>query len=51
MNVQISRHVPAYDRFAKSRKNINSINSSHVELVALLERTDDINEEIGKELM
>ena len=37
-NVQISRYVPAYDRFAKIRKYINSINSSHVELVALMSR-------------
>ena len=37
-NVQISRYVPAHDRFGKIRKYINSINSSHVECVVLLER-------------
>ncbi|EHZ8191436.1 hypothetical protein K6R36_002266 [Listeria monocytogenes] len=35
-NVQISRYVPAYDRFAKIRKYINSINSSHIEAVTVL---------------
>ena len=37
-NVQISRYVPAYDYFIKNRKYINSINSSHVEVIILLRR-------------
>ena len=39
-NVRNSRYVPAYDYFIKNRKyinSINSINSSHVECVVLLE--------------
>lgn len=36
-NVRNSRYVPAYDYFIKNRKYINSINSSHVECVVLLE--------------
>lgn len=35
-NVRNSRHVHAYDGFAKNRKYINCSNSSHVETVCLL---------------
>ena len=40
-NLLNSRYVSAYDHFVKIRKNINSINSSHVEAVALMSRVDE----------
>jgi len=40
-NLLISRHVPTYDRFAINRNYINSINSSHVKCVVLMEKVKD----------
>ena len=37
-NLLNSRYVSAYDHFVKIRKNINSINSSHVETVVLMQK-------------
>lgn len=40
-NLLNSRHVPAYDHFAINRNYINSINSSHVECVVLMEKVKE----------
>ena len=37
VNGTIGGYIPAYDYFIKNRKYINSINSSRVECVVLLE--------------
>ena len=39
-NVRNSRHISTYEPFVKIRKYINCINSSHVETIVALHRTD-----------